>query len=204
MKLRRELIDRIAAHMAITLDEEGLLEGCERPELARVVGASPLLVLHLNTGPGIPPGPQAFGGAYNAVDTDYLSGGPITLSPGISAGGLITAPGPVVGIGPPSTNRNHGFAWTTGTVYVRGTDPAPSPAPTVTTVTVTGGQSRTPNGVGTINLVTGGVTTKLSSGLTFMSLDQVTMTIPEPGSLAMLVLGTALLVGLTRLRAKHV
>jgi len=40
MKLRRELIDRIAAHMAITLDEEELLEGCERPELARVIGAA--------------------------------------------------------------------------------------------------------------------------------------------------------------------
>ena len=40
MKLRRELIDRIAAHMAITLDEEGLVQGCERPTVAsRLVAA---------------------------------------------------------------------------------------------------------------------------------------------------------------------
>jgi hypothetical protein len=40
MKLRREMIDRIAAHMAITLDEENLVEGCERPVLARIVGSA--------------------------------------------------------------------------------------------------------------------------------------------------------------------
>lgn len=40
MKLRRELIDRIAAHMAITLDEEGLTSGCERPVLAQKIGAA--------------------------------------------------------------------------------------------------------------------------------------------------------------------
>ncbi|TDI34103.1 MAG: DUF507 family protein [Acidobacteria bacterium] len=40
MKLRRELIDRIAAHMAITLDEEGLSSGCERPVLAQKIGAA--------------------------------------------------------------------------------------------------------------------------------------------------------------------
>ena len=40
MKLRRELIERIAAHMAITLDEEGLGSGCERPILAQRIGAA--------------------------------------------------------------------------------------------------------------------------------------------------------------------
>ena len=40
MKLRREMIDRIAAHMAITLDEENLVKGCERPVLARIVGSA--------------------------------------------------------------------------------------------------------------------------------------------------------------------
>jgi hypothetical protein len=170
--------------------------------VARVVGASPLIVLHLNVN-GATPGQEAVGGAYDNIVSGYFSGGPITLSPGISAGGLITAAGPQVGTGPPVINRNHGFPWTTGTVYVRGTDPTASPAPTITTVTVTGGQSRTPNGAGTISLVAGGVTTRLSSGFTFMSVDQVTMTIPEPGQLAMLMPGTALLVGLTWLRTKR-
>ena len=40
MKLRREFIERIAAHMAITLDEEGLSRGCERPLLAQKIGSA--------------------------------------------------------------------------------------------------------------------------------------------------------------------
>ncbi len=40
MKLRRELVERIAAHMAITLDEEGLAQGCERPAVAGRITAA--------------------------------------------------------------------------------------------------------------------------------------------------------------------
>lgn len=46
MKLRRELIERIAAHMAITLDEEGLYSGPERPILAQRIGAAISADLH--------------------------------------------------------------------------------------------------------------------------------------------------------------
>ncbi len=147
--------------------------------LAIKIGVSPTQVLHNPFGGATGAAPtEAPGGAYANTNVDVLPGGPITISPGISGGGLITAPGAQVGTGSATTIRNVGFSWTTGKVYVKGTDPGPGP--TVTTVTITGSDSRTALGAGNITLVAGGIGNRIGpSGRTFMDFDKIEMTLGE-------------------------
>jgi hypothetical protein len=128
------------------------------------------LALHNFIGGG--GGTQAFGGPYGFVDIDALAGGPITAVLGSTPGGLITQPGPQVATGPPSTNVNTGFPWTTGMVTAQVTLVAQA---NPTTLVATGSDSRTPLGAGNITLVAGGITER-GSGAYYASLDTVSMT----------------------------
>jgi hypothetical protein len=164
--------------------------------LSIVIATTPnLLVLHNPFGGATGAAPtEAPGGAYaNASLIDVLPGGPITLSPGISGGGLITAPGPQVGTGSATTIINIGFSWTTGMVSVKGTNGGPV---TSTTATVTGSDSRTAWGAGNITLVAGGIGNRVGpSGRTFLDFDRVEMTL-SPGAPAISPAGLAAGAGL--------
>jgi hypothetical protein len=145
--------------------------------LQRVFGVSPLLVGHLAFGGATGAAPtEAPGGAYgNTSLIDVLPTGPVTLSPVLSSGGLIQTPGPTVGTAPGTTIINRGFSWTTGMVYVKGTQGGPVSS---TTITVTGSDSRSAWGVGNITLVAGGIGNRVGlSNYTFMDFDRVIMSL---------------------------
>jgi hypothetical protein len=130
---------------------------------------TPLLLHQPGGAPLTMPGSQAQGRGYASTDTDLLSGGPIhngfmtgppctnPLPPLPVGCGLITTSGPVVGAGPPDSNLNYGFPWTTGqvTVTVTGTNMG---NPVTTVLTAMGTDMRTPLGAGAITLVAGGYT----------------------------------------------
>ena len=142
--------------------------------LSILIGVSPVLVLNNPFGGAIGAVPtEAPGGPYANTHIDVLPGGPITVSPVISGGGLITVPGAQVGTGAPTSITNVGFSWTTGKVYVKGTNAGPV---TSTTVTLSGTTGRTVLGQGNITLVAGGIGNR-SGGRTFMDFDKVEMTL---------------------------
>jgi len=159
--------------------------------------ATPSKVTHQLIGAGTGPiEPQAVGGGYNLFDIDTIGGGPVTTGGVIGTDGLIIPPGGnVVGTGPGATNANHGFAWTTGTVYVHGTA-AGYPQPP-TTVTLQGSDGRNPNGIGPITLVAGAVSHRLAEGSTFLSYDTVSMRIghkvPGLSTLGLVIVAALLL-----------
>jgi hypothetical protein len=142
-----------------------------------VLGATGPTILHNPFGFGVTGATEGPGGAYATRADDVLSPGPITTGPGYSPGGLITVPGNLVGYGTTASWYIHGFPWTTGTVYVRGTVAGPY---TATTATLTGSKSLTPNGAGNITLVAGGVANAQHAATTYMMFDYVQMTLSFP------------------------
>jgi len=70
-----------------------------------------------------------------------------------------------------------------------------------TTITMTGSDNRTPSGRGTITMVAGGLGHRLTSGLTFASMDVITMDIassqltPALSPMGFVALGSMLVVG---------
>jgi hypothetical protein len=148
--------------------------------LSIVIGATGPTVLHNPFGGATGAAPtEAPGGPYGNISlVDVLPGGPITYAPGISPTyGLITSPGIQVGTGAPTTIINIGFSWTTGTVYVRGTNAGPV---TSTTVTIMGTDNRHHTGAGNITLVAGGIGNRITSGRTFVDFDRVHMRMAVP------------------------
>jgi hypothetical protein len=136
--------------------------------------ALPTTPLLLHQPGGVPPASpesQAQGRGYASTDTDLLGPSGAPLHSGFMTGpactnplpplpvgcGLITTSGPQLGVGPPDSNLNYGFPWTTGqvTVTVTGTNMG---NPVTTVLTAMGTDMRTPLGAGTITLVAGGYT----------------------------------------------
>jgi hypothetical protein len=167
--------------------------------LSKINAATPSKRTHQLIGGGVTLSPQAIGGGYNVPDLDILAGGPVTTGGVIGTDGLIIPPGGnVVGTGAGANNLNRGFAWTTGTVYVHGTN-AGAPAPP-TKETIVGSDQRVGVGVGSITLVAGAVTSRLADSTDYLSYDTVSMHIghrvPTVSTLgyviiAALMLGTA-------------
>ncbi len=168
-------------------------------EVAVSLGGSPLRIRHDEiVGGGL--APQGQGGAYANTGSDVLQAADITTGATFTANGLIGAPGTVTGMGTPDVDLNTGFPWTTGQVQVL----VPGGVTTMnapTTITVTGSDKRTANGRGTITMVAGGLSHRLTSGLTFGNLDQVTLDIassqltPSLSPMGFVALGSMLVLG---------
>jgi len=148
-----------------------------------LLGATGPTVMHNPFGGATGAAPtEAPGGVYaNSTLDDVLPGGPITTGCAFSPYGLITVPGtPTGGYGSTATWDQFGFPWTTGKIYVSGTNAGPY---TSTIVTITGSKSLTPQGAGNITLVAGGIANGLHSfKRTYMSFDRVTMKLTFPVS----------------------
>ncbi len=166
-------------------------------ETAVSLGGSPLRIRHDAIAGA---GPQDVGGAYANTASDVLLAAEITTGATFTANGLIGAPGNITGMGTPDVNLNTGFPWTTGAVQVQ----VPGGVTTMnapTTITLTGSDNRTPNGRGTITMVAGGLSHRLTSGLSFGSLDMVTMDIassqltPALSPMGIVALGSMLVIG---------
>jgi hypothetical protein len=143
-----------------------------------VIGNTGPTIAHRPFGAGLAGDTEGPGGPYANRADDILAGGIVTRSPGISLYGLITVPGAYVSQEPfGATWYIHGFPWTTGKVYVRGTVAGPN---TSTTVTLTGSKSLTPNGAGNITMVAGGISNAQHVPTTYVSFDYVQMKLTFP------------------------
>jgi hypothetical protein len=121
---------------------------------------------------------EAPGGPYaNSLLDDVLPAGPVTTGCVFSPYGLITVPGTIVGYGTTATWDQWGMPWTTGQVYVKGTQGGPY---TSTTATLTGSKNLNATGAGTITMVAGGIANALHTPTTYMSFDYVTMKLTFP------------------------
>ena len=69
--------------------------------------------------------------------------------------------------------------WTTGKVYVSGTNAGPY---TSTFATLTGSKSLNASGAGNITLVAGGIANGLHSGFTYVSFDRIQMKLTFPAN----------------------
>jgi hypothetical protein len=142
-----------------------------------LLGATGPTILHNPFGAGLAGDTEGPGGPYANRADDILAGGPITVGCQQSPYGLITVPGTIVGYGTTATWYIHGFPWTTGQVYVRGTVAG---AYTSTTVTLTGSKNLTPNGAGNITLVAGGLANAQHVATTYMDFDYIQMQLTFP------------------------
>lgn len=126
-------------------------------------------------------GNQILGGQYAQTNTNYLPPAPITQPVSrTSPMGVILVGGPQVGtFGSPTTNLNFGFPWTTGMILASGSNGGGA---TATVWSLTGTDTRTGIGSGMVTLVSGGVSQRLGTGLTFISADLVTMSFQAPGT----------------------
>lgn len=115
----------------------------------------PSAVLHNPFGFG-----DAVGAGYAAMANVMLPGGDITRQIPIPTG-VVTMPGPVIGMGPAETVISTGFPWTTGMVRVF--VPAQGSLSDPTSVTLTGLDARTPLGAGRIVLVAGGLARRVAA-----------------------------------------
>ena len=140
------------------------------------------------------------GGAYANTNSDVLQAAEITTGATFTSMGLIGGGGTVTGMGTPDVNLNTGFPWTTGQVKVQvlgGVTSMNAP----TTITLTGSDNRTANGRGTITMVAGGLSHRLTSGLSFGSLDMVSLDIassqltPALSPMGFVALGSMLVIG---------
>jgi hypothetical protein len=146
-------------------------------------------VLHQIVGaPGNPPSPQMGGGGYANARTITLNDGPLHLNytiplpcttgfgqePAPAGCGIIGAQGPVIATLAGSMNKDWGFPWITGTVFVKNLG---STGPdSTTTFSIMGSDNRTGAGAGTITMVAGATTQRVESTNHFAALEVVTMT----------------------------
>ena len=174
--------------------------------VAVTVGGTPMQMTGVTRGPVLlnglmGMGSRAAGRGYAAADTDVLSAGQIymthmltTLTPLTSYQviGMVTG---FLASGPTGTNFNYGWPFTTGTVLIRATGTSAAAGPGGGTVSIMGYDNRTAMGLGNIQLVAGGLsqstiqTTNGTQNYTIMRLEFA----PEPGAIAGLVAGAALL-----------
>ncbi|MBW2498147.1 MAG: PEP-CTERM sorting domain-containing protein [Deltaproteobacteria bacterium] len=101
---------------------------------------------------------------------------------------------------PGSTNRDHQFPFTTGTVTARALFPDQE-----ITLQMKGNDARTANGAGNIQMVAGGIRTSSTPSVTsiFVGLSLDFIPVPEPGTAGLLLAGAFGLFGLA-LRRKRV
>ena len=119
-------------------------------------------------------GSQEVGLAYGNTSSVILTGGAIFSTFTQTVNGLIGGIGLQTDTGNPDTNVNTGFPWTTGMVTV--SEPGGATAmDAAETYTMTGSDNRTAGGRGNISLVAGGISHRLTSGTTFVSVDKITM-----------------------------
>jgi hypothetical protein len=148
-------------------------------EVSVVVGATGgggALILHNPFGGGGASNDQEAGGPYKNTGSVALMSGDITLQAGGVPPGIITAPGPIVNMGPAELNLTTGFPWTTGRVQVTNPTATTIAPPSGTMLTLTGKDNRGMGG-GQVVLVAGATTKRTSAGTTYMHLDIVDMTL---------------------------
>jgi len=115
--------------------------------------------------------------------------------------GMVTG---YVGPGAGGNNQNYGFPWTTGTVLVRATGTTMGGGPGGATFSLMGYDNRTAMGLGNIQLVAGGIaqsSLQASQGTATYSVMRLELA-PEPGAIAGLLAGAALL-GAVAWRRRH-
>ncbi|MBW1687769.1 MAG: hypothetical protein JRS35_22255 [Deltaproteobacteria bacterium] len=145
-----------------------------------MIGATGPTIMHNPFGGATGAAPtEAPGGPYASTGlTDVLPGGPITVGAVLSPYGMVQTPGVPNGYyGTTATWFMWGFPWTTGKVYINGTNAGPY---TSTVVTLTGSRNVTAEGAGNITLVAGGIANGLHSGFTYMAFDYVQMKLSFP------------------------
>jgi hypothetical protein len=153
-------------------------------------------------------GSRAAGRGYGAFDTDVLGSGPIYAAYMLTGGGgpsaiisMVTPP--ILGVLPVQINRNWGFAWTTGTIVVRGTGMAPYGQPAGGTFSLQGFDNRTAMGAGAIQLVAGGVAQSTSQGPNGTpNYTVLRLNLPEPGAAAQLFAAVLGLLAIAAWRAR--
>lgn len=143
-------------------------------EVANSLGGTPLRIRHDGILGG---GSQEVGLYYANTSSVVLTGAAITTGAVINpTTGLITQPGVQTGTGTADINVNTGFPWTTGQVIA--SEPGGVTSMDISErITMTGSDNRTANGRGTLSLVAGGISHRLTSGQTFISVDKVTFDI---------------------------
>jgi hypothetical protein len=160
--------------------------GGEVSVTAGATGNGGVLVLHNPFG-GAGTNDQEAGGPFQNIGTVMLAAGDITLQPVVPLG-VITAPGPIVGMGPAEFNYTTGFPWTTGRVQVTNPTATTIAPPSGTMLTLTGMDARTAMGAGNIVMVAGALTKRQNAGTTYMHLDIINMTL-VPGEVPSLSMG---------------
>jgi hypothetical protein len=126
--------------------------------------------------------PQQGGGAFQNLGSVMLAAGNITLQTMTVAmqgkattGGVITAPGAIVGMGPPETNYSTGFPFTTG--KVQATNPTTGNGRGTTMLTLTGMDIMTGMGGRNIVMVASAITKRIIAGTTYLHLENLNMTL---------------------------
>jgi hypothetical protein len=153
------------------------------------------------------PNDQEAGGSYLNFGYVQLMSADITIQTATmgglgkaTTGGVITMPGALSTVmGNPETNLTTGFPFTTG--KVQATNPtlgSPAGQRGTTMLTLTGMDIMTANGGRNITLVASAYTKQTIANASYLHLENMTMTIPEPGAVASLASGVALLAILAR------
>ena len=119
-------------------------------------------------------GSQEVGLAYANTSSVILTGGAIYSTFTQTANGLVGMVGAQTATGNPDTTSTRASRGTTGMVTV--SEPGGATAmDAAETYTMTGSDNRTAGGRGNISLVAGGISHRLESGTTFVSVDKITM-----------------------------
>ena len=126
--------------------------------------------------------PQQGGGAFQNLGLVPLAAGNITLQTmtvggqgKATTGGVITMPGPIVGMGPPETNYSTGFPFTTG--KVQATNPTTGNGRGTTMLSLTGMDIMTGMGGRNIVMVASAITKRIIAGTTYMHFENLNMTL---------------------------
>jgi hypothetical protein len=174
-------------------------------EVSYFAGGTPMsqMISHKPFGGAGAPNDQEAGGSYlNFGYVQLMSADRTkqTMTVGgqgkATTGGVITAPGPITGMGLPETNLTTGFPFTTG--KVQATNPTTGMGRGTTMLTLTGMDIATTMGARNIVMVASAMTKQTIANATYMHLENMTMKIPEPGAVASLAGGLALLAVLAR------
>jgi hypothetical protein len=127
---------------------------------------------------------QQGGGAFQNLGMVNLAAGNITLQTMTVAGqgkattgGVITMPGPIVGMGPAETNYSTGFPFTTG--KVQATNPTTGNGRGTTMLTLTGMDIMTGMGGRNIVMVASAITKRIVAGTTYLHLENLNMTLQD-------------------------
>jgi hypothetical protein len=150
-------------------------------------------------------GSRAAGRGYAAYQTTQLQMGPIyamyTLTSGVNMLiGMVS--GGQLGSLPAGTNRNWGFAFTTGTVLVRETGTAQG-NPLNFTLTVMGSDTVTSGGNRNLQLVAGHMAKSTVQGNNATPVHTVIRLLPEPGAPVQVLAAVGALLGMALFRGRR-